>query len=225
MLVPLVLTLLAAGTPLRGCELQAAAVTARPASTVTSIAPNDSTLVALYASGQDYSTFLAEAKQRRAMWVRHSEQATIAPDVLATARGLMGKWRILVVAVDGCSDSANTLPYIAKLVELVPSLEMRIIAPGPGTAVMEAHRTPDGRAATPTLVVLDADGNDIGCLVERPSALQQLAVNARAAGTLDAFARDKQKWYDGDAGASVVREMVAVLQAAATGTPRCDAPR
>lgn len=225
MLVPLVLTLLAAATPLPACDLQAAAVTGRPASAVTSAAPRDSTLAALYASGQDYRTFLAEAKQRREMWVRHSEQAVVAPDVLATARGLMGKWRILVVAVDGCSDSANTIPYIAKLVELVPSLEMRIVAPGPGTAVMEAHRTPDGRAATPTLVVLDTDGNDIGCLVERPSALQQLAVNARAAGTIDAFARDKQKWYDADAGASVVREMVAVLQAAATGTPRCDAPR
>lgn len=217
-LVPLAFTLLAAAAPLPACD------PGDPAAPVPA-ARTDSTLAALYASGQDYRTFLAEAKARRELWVRHTEAAAIAPDVLATARGIMGRWRILVVAVDSCSDSANTLPYIARLVEQVPGLELRVVQPGPGKAVMESHRTPDGRAATPTFVVLDAQGNDVGCLVERPAALQRLAIEARAAGTLDAYARDKQGWYDADAGASVVRELVAVLQAAAAGSPRCDAPR
>jgi hypothetical protein len=89
--------------------------------------------------------------------------------------------------------------------------------------VMESHRTPDRRAATPTLVVLDAAGNDVGCLVERPSTLQRLITEKREAGTLAGF--QKQSWYDTDAGATVVREMVAVLRAAAAGSPLCDAPR
>lgn len=218
MILPLALALLGAIAPLPACDVDVAA--APPPA-----ARADSSLAALYASGQDYRTFLAEAKARRELWVRHTEAAVIAPDVLATARGLMGRWRILVVAVDSCSDSANTLPYIARLVEQVPALELRVVQPGPGKAVMEAHRTPDGRAATPTFVVLDANGDDVGCLVERPAALQQLAIQARAAGTLEAYGRDKQQWYDADAGASVVRELVAVLQAAASGSPRCDAPR
>ena len=222
MLVPIVLSLLTAVTPLPACDLPVDAVIVPPSLGPTS-ARRDSTLTALYASGQDYRTFLAEAKARREMWVRNTEQAVIAPDVLATARGLMGKWRILVVAVDGCSDSVNTIPYIAKLVELVPSLEMRMVLPGPGAPVMESHRTLDGRAATPTLVVLDAAGNDVGCLVERPFSLQKLIQTARADGTLESF--QKQKWYDADAGASVVRDMVTVLQAAASGSPSCDAPR
>lgn len=217
-LIPIAFALLAAASPLPDCDSGAE-------TGLTPTVRTDSTLGALYASGQDYRTFLAEAKARRELWVRHTEAAVIAPDVLATARALMGRWRILVVAVDGCSDSANTLPYIARLVEQVPSLELRVVLPGPGQAVMEAHRTPDGRPATPTFVVLDPSGNDVGCLVERPAALQQLAMQARTAGTLETFARDKQKWYDADAGASVVRELVAVLQAAAAGAPRCDAPR
>lgn len=216
MLVPLTFALLTAA-PLPACE-------AAPAG-ATIVAEADSSLAALYASGQDFRTFLAEAKARREMWVRHTEAAAIAPDVLATARGIMGNWRILVVAVDGCSDSANTVPYVARLVEQVPSLQIRIVKPEAGKLVMEGHRTPDGRAATPTFVVLDAEGNDVGCLVERPAALQQLAVDARAAGTLEEFGRRKQAWYDEDRGASIVREMVAVLQAAASGAPRCGAPR
>jgi hypothetical protein len=215
----MVLALVAAAAPLPACASPDGAAVAGAVPAV------DSTLAALYASGQDYGTFLAEAKARRELWVTHTERAVVPADVLETTRALMGKWRILVVAVDSCSDSANTIPYLAKLVALVPSLEMRIVQPGPGKPVMEAHRTPDGRAATPTVVILDPAGKEVGCWVERPSSLQRLAVEARAAGTLDAFARDKQKWYDADAGLSTIREVAAVLAAAAAGSPRCDAPR
>lgn len=183
----------------------------------------DSTLADLYASGREYRTFLDATVARRAQWVATSEAARIPADVLATARTLMGRWRLLVVAVDSCSDSVNTIPYLAALVAQVPGLEMRVVTPDVGKAVMEAHRTPDGRPATPTVVVLDAAGREAGCWVERPASLQSDALAARRAGRYDAFQAGKQGWYDTDAGASTVREIVAVLAAAAAGTPRCDA--
>jgi Thioredoxin len=216
-LLPLLLASFAFAAPLPVCDLPRANAPALPSA--------DSTIEALYASGVDYRAFLASAKARREQWVRHTEQAAVPADALVAARALSGRWRILVAAVDGCSDSVNTIPYLAALAEQVPSLELRIVQPGPGRAVMESHRTPDGRAATPTVVILDASGTDVGCWVERPAKLQAMAIAARAAGTIDAFSRDKQQWYDADAGASTIREVVAVLQAAASGTPRCDAPR
>lgn len=185
----------------------------------------DSTLVALYASGTDFATFLAAAEARKAAWEKNWTEGRVPEDAVAVAYSLPGKWRLLVVAVDGCSDSVNTIPYIARLVARVPSLEMRIVLPEPGRPVMEAHRTPDGRPATPTVVLLDEAGRNVGCWIERPAELQRQAVAAREAGTLDAFQRGKQAWYDADAGASTVREVVAMLEAAAAGSPRCDANR
>jgi hypothetical protein len=227
--VPLLLASFAFAAPLPVCDAPVATITERAAMTATpavaSRAIADSTLEALYASGVDYRTFLENARARREQWVRNSERAEVPADALDAARALRGQWRILVAAVDGCSDSVNTIPYLAALAAQVSSLELRIVAPGPGRAVMESHRTPDGRAATPTVVILDASGADAGCWVERPAKLQAMAIAARAAGTLDDFSRDKQQWYDADAGASTVREVVAVLQAAEAGTPRCDAPR
>ena len=199
----------------------AASATATATATAPVRTPTDSSLAALYASGEEFASFLAKADARRAMWVRHWEQAQVPADVLAMARAIPGQWRILVSAVDGCSDSVNTIPYLARLVALVPSLEMRIVPPGPGRVIMEAHRTPDGRPATPTVVILDGGGRDVGCWVERPAALQEMALKARAAGAIDDFQRNKQQWYDADAGASTVREVVEVLAAAAAGSPRC----
>ena len=201
--------------------VEAAEDAPRPVAPAPSLAP-DSTLAALYASGVDYAAFLGATAARRAQWLANSGAARIPADVLTTARGLMGRWRLLVVAVDSCSDSVNTIPYLAALVAQVPGLEMRVVLPGPGKPVMEAHRTPDGRPATPTVVVLDAAGREAGCWVERPAALQSDALVARRDGRYDAFQSGKQAWYDADAGASTVREVVAVLAAAAAGTPRCD---
>ncbi len=185
----------------------------------------DSALTALFTGGQSFPQFLAEADDRRRQWERTWDEARIEPDVLASARGLKRRWRLLVIAVDSCSDSVNTVPYLARLEAEVPAIRMRIVPSSAATAQMESHRTPDGRPATPTVIILDESGNEAGCWIERPAALQRMAIEARAAGRIDEFQREKQGWYDRDAGASTVREVVEALVTAESGGLRCDAKR
>jgi hypothetical protein len=221
MLVPVLVAALAippAGVPVVACTLE-------PAPMSAAVTPTDSTLTALYAGGETFERFLAAADDRRRQWEKNWDEAVIAPDVLATARGLRRQWRLLVIAVDSCSDSVNTVPYLAKLAAEVPAIGMRIISSSTGQAQMEAHRTPDGRPATPTVVIIDDAGNEAGCWIERPAKLQALAIELRGAGKVEEFQRDKQAWYDRDAGASTVREVVEALAAAETGGVRCDARR
>ena len=86
------------------------------------------------------------------------------------------------MAEDACHDSLGTLPYLAKLVDASPdTLSMRVVRKSVGLPVMEAHRTPDGRPATPTIVVLDAEGGVKGVIAERPAALWDSRRSIRAA--------------------------------------------
>jgi len=183
----------------------------------------DSTLVALYDAGQPWTEFLGAARARRAQWLENAARPLAPADAVARARALPGRWRLLAVAVDSCSDSVNTIPFLAQLVAQVPQLEMRVLSPTQGRALMEARRTPDGRAATPTVIILDAEGNEAGCWIERPAALQAIALQAGAGGGTTAFAERKAAWYAADAGASTVAEVVALLERAATGARGCDA--
>ena len=183
----------------------------------------DSTLVAAYASGESWAQFFEAARVARAVWVKNWERAVIPADALAQARALPPGFRLLVIAIDACSDSVNTIPYLAKLVAEVPSLEMRIIKPAVAGPLMRARPTPDGRGATPTVILLNAAGEEVGCWIERPAALQNLAIEARAGGGIPAFQATKRDWYEADAGASTVREVVALLSAAASGKRGCDA--
>jgi hypothetical protein len=185
--------------------------------------PADSSFSQLFHAGQPYDTFVAETKALRDAWVRHTETSAPPADALAMVRGITAPLRVLIVAIDECSDSANSVPHIARLLSHAPSVQVRVVKPDAGAAVMRAYRTPDDRPATPTLVVLDASGAVVGCWVERPAALQAQYLAAKEAGTLDAFRRTRLAWYEADAGASATREVAAVLRGAATGAPICPA--
>ncbi len=59
---------------------------------------------------------------------------------------------------------------------------------------MEAHRTPDGRAATPTVAVLDEEGRLLGAWVERPSALQAWYLEQQEKIAIGELTRRKMDW-------------------------------
>lgn len=175
----------------------------------------------LWAAGVAYDDFLAGADGRRELWERNSARAAVAGPLLERARAVGGRWRLLVVASARCSDSVSTLPYLAALAAGVEGLELRIISPEAGRAVLAAHRTADGRGATPTVVVLDRQGAPAGVWIERPAALRAWLA-AEEGLSHDQLYDRKMGWYDEDAGGSAVREIVELLespQSIPTGGP------
>ena len=183
------------------------------AAPVTSQVVIDSTYKALYESGTTFADFLANANARKEQW-EGNYALKIAPDALVTRAAAAGSgWKLLVVTVPSCGDSVNSIPYLASLLDKVPTVEMRLINPTAGKAVQEAHRTPDGRAATPTVILLDAEFNERGCWVERPVPLLE-AMKAPDFG-------NRQEWYDKDRGASALEEIVQMIEAAHAGSVKC----
>jgi hypothetical protein len=166
----------------------------------------------LYAKGITFAEFLENARARRDEWRAHYNDATVTPDLITRMRALPEKRRLLVVTEDWCSDSANTVPYIARLVDGAPErLEMRVIHSQLGKPVMEAHRTPDGRAATPTVVVLGADGRIIGAWTERPSSTQTWFLEKQNTTMQKPLHDELIDWYAKDAGKTTVSEIADIL--------------
>jgi hypothetical protein len=124
-------------------------------SRVTNHAVADSTYRALYESGDTFAAFVAKATARKEQW-EGNYAMKVAPDALVTrARALA--FRMEAPGHAGrCSDSVNSVPYLASFLDKVPTIEMRLIRSAVGMSILEAHRTPDGRPATPTVILLDA---------------------------------------------------------------------
>lgn len=179
------------------------------------------TLQSTYQRGIPYAEFLSKAEGRRELWLSNTEGARLAPEMLQRTRALGGQWYILAVTVDACSDSVSTLPYLAQLAQEAENVEIRVVAPTWGQFLMDAHRSPDGRATTPTVILLDAEFHQVGCWVEQPSGLQSwwLDPNPQESSE-ERFAR-KMAWYENDGGRETVREVVEILEAAAQGQHIC----
>ena len=142
--------------------------------TADGAAPQTPSFAEAYAQGVPFASFFEEVEARHDMWHRNYENGAASAELVQRVRALPDRFRLLVVAVDSCSDSANTIPYIARLVDESENLEMRIVHPDQGRWIMEAHRTPDGRAATPTVLVLDEEGERKGsevCAHSRPRTI------------------------------------------------------
>ena len=166
----------------------------------------------LYAKGVTFSEFLESARARRDEWRAHYNDATVTPDLMTRMRALPDKRRLLVVAEDWCVDSANTIPYIVRLVDGAPErLALRVIDSGRGQAVMEAHRTPDGRAATPVVVVLAGDGHVLGALTERPSSIQAWFLETQNTTMQKPLHDELNDWYVKDAGKTTMADIAEIL--------------
>lgn len=187
------------------------------------LTPADS-IARLFESGRPFADFLRTATARRETWTGNYAAVALDPVVLARARAVPGRWRLLAVLEDSCSDSANTIPWVAQLVDSVSNVELRVVNSREGRFVMERYRTPDGRVATPTVVLLDQNGNVRGCFIERPLALQAWLSQTRVARPGTVSLEDKFAWYRNDAGRETVREVAELLESAALGTPRCQSP-
>jgi hypothetical protein len=177
----------------------------------------------VYAAGIAWADFLdrVQTNQRRALWDANWESGQVPEDLLARARAAGGPWRILAITDPACSDSVNTVPYLAHLAEALPSIEIRIVSALLGRPWMEAHRSPDGRASTPTVLLLDEDYTLRGCWIEQPQGMAAFWLDVVARGTMTAEVGRKMAWYAEDAGRSTLEEFIEVMEAAHAGTPIC----
>jgi hypothetical protein len=174
----------------------------------------------MYESGQTFEEFLGDATRRAEAWQgNYALGEGLEDELVERARAVGGTWYFLAVAVDSCSDSVSTIPYLARLVERVENLDLRIVDSSVGREIMEAHRTPDGRAATPTVVLLDEEWEEAGCFIERPLLLQQWILDRELSG--DEVYEQKMAWYAENEGEATIEEFVEMLEAAARGNPQC----
>ena len=181
----------------------------------------DSTLLALFSSGQSFPDFLAAAKARREGWLKMADSARVDDALVARAKAVGGTWHLLVVAIDACGDSMNNVPYLAKLSALVPGLDLRIVLPVNGRPVQDTHRSLDGRTATPTVVLLDSKGNDVGCIVELPREIRDWAHGVRGTVSSDSLHAGIRRFYAANRGVAITTEAVEMLEAAKAGSPSC----
>lgn len=167
------------------------------------------TVAAAYAQGVPWDQYLAKARVQRETWLKNAGRE-IPPALVDRMQRVSSGLRLLVVATDWCPDSVHSVPYIAKLASRA-GVELRILSMQTGKAVMDAHHTPDGRASTPTVVLLRGD-QEVGAWVERPASLQWWYLDIADQLSEEELLERKTSWYDWNRGSDALTEIVVLAE-------------
>ena len=165
----------------------------------------------LWASGLSYDAFVAGDTARRAQWIaNHAAAATSMAPLRARAKTIDGRWHLLVVAENSCSDAVNSVPYLAALAAADSSFDLRLLRKADAKRLLQSHLL-DGRGATPLVIVLDSAFAERGSWIEQPVPLVALVRQLEPTMSKDSLRVRVRAWYAADSGKTSVAEVLALI--------------
>ena len=118
-----------------------------------------------------FDSFVASCKAEHCgLWQGIYKLARIPDWALAAVPPGAGR-KLLVIAEDWCGDASNTVPIIARLVDLAPGLELRVLPRDENPELMDQYLT-NGARSIPIVIALDESFRELGHWGPRPTQLQ-----------------------------------------------------
>ncbi len=164
----------------------------------------------LWSKAETFNAFVDGCKaQHCGLWKGIYNLARVPDWAVAAVPGGATR-KLLVIAEDWCGDASNTVPIIAKLVDRIPALELRVIPRDDNPELMNQYLT-NGSKSIPIVIALDDEFREVGHWGPRPTQLQGWVMANRATMPKAELYPEVRKWYARDRGESTIRE---VLEAA-----------
>jgi hypothetical protein len=155
-----------------------------------------------------YERFVAESEQHRGLW-EGIYRLTRVPEWAFQAVPLGTRRRLLVIAEDWCGDASSTIPLLARFVDEVPGMELRLLRRDEYPEVMDRYLT-NGSRSIPIVIVLDEGFRELGHWGPRPAELQAWVTENRPLVPKAELYPQVRKWYARDRGETTLREVLAV---------------
>jgi hypothetical protein len=161
-----------------------------------------------------FAEFLSAAQQNATLWRDTYRLTRVAPEAVARADALPGRWHLLVLNEDWCGDAVNTIPYLARLAELSQQLDLRVIGRDANPDLMDAHLSSTGARAIPVVLALDASFVERGWWGSRPGELQRWVMEEGLGLEKQERYRYVRTWYARDRGRSTLDEVLTLMERA-----------
>jgi Thioredoxin len=161
----------------------------------------------VWESALSYEAFIASCKAEHCgLWQGVYKLARV-PEWARTAVPADAQRKLLVIAEDWCGDASNTVPVVAKLVDSVPGLELRVILRDANPEIMDRYLT-NGSRSIPVVIALDEEFRELGHWGPRPTELQSWVMANRGTMPKTELYPQVRKWYARDRGETTLREVL-----------------
>ncbi len=164
-----------------------------------------------FENGEPFADFLKRDHDNGELWNAIYKRAVLPPDLADRATAIARRWSLLVLSEAWCGDSVNLLPFVSRLEEATPNIEMRLIGRDSNPDVMNDHLT-RGSRSIPVVMVLDDDFTEKGWWGPRPAELQRWVLEEGLPLPKPERYRHIRTWYARDQGRAVISEILAIIE-------------
>ncbi|MFC5625224.1 thioredoxin family protein [Algoriphagus winogradskyi] len=162
---------------------------------------------------ESYLDYTKMNVQRMNRW---DKTAKISPELEKVVKSISSPQVWLVITEAWCGDAAQSLPFIAKLAELNPLINLKFVLRDENPGLMDAYLT-EGARSIPILISLSGDlSKELFVWGPRPEFLQ----NRLKAYKLDQqnitskeFADGTHLWYARDKNKAITEELIPLIAA------------
>lgn len=157
----------------------------------------------------DYTNYTKLNASRQKRWLKTVE---INEDLAAIVKQISTPQNWIVITEPWCGDAAHNIPFIIKMAELNPNIELTFELRDSVPHRIDDYLTNGGKSI-PKLVAQDKTGTDLFNWGPRPLDCQVVMLKLKEE-KLD-FEQQKttiQQWYNKDKGQSIQREFLTVLK-------------
>ena len=119
-----------------------------------------------FAQGMTVPEYVAQMHTNREAFTRLLAEAAVRPEDREAMRALGRKIKILTITEDWCPDSLRTIPVLARLVDGLPDVEMRMFLRDDSPDVMDQYLKRGQFRAIPVFAVFDEEMNEVGRMIE-----------------------------------------------------------
>ena len=116
-----------------------------------------------------YKNFLKKAREHVELMKARYNDLQLNEIDLETLGSIQNDIRILVIGTDRCSDSAGTIPILARIGAASPKIELRVLDSDANARYHQQFRV-NGKRKTPVVLFLSQDHEELCRWVERPNA-------------------------------------------------------
>lgn len=125
----------------------------------------------------------------------------------------------MIISETWCGDSAQNIPYIAKIVELNSNIDLRIIIRDENPDIMDLYLT-NGSRSIPILVAFDENGRELFRWGPRPKEAKKLFIELKAQGHEKSYILEKlHLWYGRNRGMDLELELTEKIKLYLSNNP------
>lgn len=144
---------------------------------------------------------------------RLDKTIVITEAVAAQLKSIKQNYLFLVISEGWCGDAAQILPIIHKMVNLAPTIDLKIVLRDDNEPLMNLFLTNNAKSI-PILICINSDTNEVlTSWGPRPKPAVELVENYKKEfGVIDATLKTNlQKWYHDDKGLATQSEILQII--------------